>query len=122
MQCERIRKLISRWHRDELRAARKAVRREMPENVSTDSRHYPEVRGARFVEGRGRFTGMPRIRIRYLTYKLRALCWVLRRLRAGRLSWVDAREPANCSRNRVADGREAMPTRGLINGSFSLFA
>ena len=26
---------------------------------------------------------MPRIRIRYLTLKLRALCWVLRRLRAG---------------------------------------
>jgi hypothetical protein len=23
-------------------------------------------------------------RLRYLTYKLRALCWVLRRLRAGR--------------------------------------
>jgi hypothetical protein len=27
MQCERIRKLISRWHRDELGAERKAARR-----------------------------------------------------------------------------------------------
>jgi hypothetical protein len=26
MQCERIRKLISRWHRDELGAERKAAR------------------------------------------------------------------------------------------------
>jgi hypothetical protein len=48
-----------------------------------DSRHYPQVRGARFAEGCGRFTGMPRmtLRIRYLTLKFRALCWVLRRLR-----------------------------------------
>jgi len=52
----------------------------------TDSRHYPQERGARFAEGGGRFTGMPRmtLRLRYLTLKLRALCWVLRRLRAGR--------------------------------------
>jgi hypothetical protein len=41
-----IRTLTSRWHRDELGAERKAARREMPENVSTDSRHYPQVRGA----------------------------------------------------------------------------
>jgi hypothetical protein len=27
MQCEQIRKLISRWHRDELGAERKAARR-----------------------------------------------------------------------------------------------
>jgi hypothetical protein len=41
---------------------------------------------------------MPRVRLRYLTYKLRALCWVLRQLRAraGRLSRLDARKPANC--------------------------
>jgi hypothetical protein len=62
----------------------------MLESASTDSRHYPQVRGARFAEGGGRFTGMPRmtqlacIRIRYLTLKLRALCWVLRRLRKHR--------------------------------------
>jgi hypothetical protein len=33
-----------------------------------------------FAEGGGRFTGMPRmtLRLRYLTLKLRALCWVLR--------------------------------------------
>jgi hypothetical protein len=29
---------------------------------------------------------MLRVRLRYLTLKLRALCWVLRRLRVGRLS------------------------------------
>jgi len=28
------------------------------------------------------------IRLRYLTWKLRALCWVLRRLRAGQLGWL----------------------------------
>ena len=32
---------------------------------------------------------MRRIRLRYLTLKLRALCWVLRRLPAGRLSWPE---------------------------------
>jgi hypothetical protein len=36
------------------------------------------------------------LRIRYLTLKFRALCWVLRRLRAGRIPWLDARKPANC--------------------------
>jgi hypothetical protein len=36
------------------------------------------------VKGGGRFTGMLRmtLRIRYLTWKPRALCWLLRRLRA----------------------------------------
>jgi hypothetical protein len=29
------------------------------------------------------------LRFSYPTYKLRALCWVLRRLRAGRLSWPE---------------------------------
>jgi len=50
----------------------------MPESASTDSRQYPQVRGARFAEGGGRFTGMPRMtmRLRYLTLKVRALCWV----------------------------------------------
>jgi len=58
----------------------------MLESVSIDSRHYPQLGGARFGERGGRFTGMPRmtLRLRYLTLKLRALCWVLRRLRAGR--------------------------------------
>jgi hypothetical protein len=47
-------------------------------SASTDSRHYPQVRGARFAGGGGRFAGMPRItlRIRYLTLKLRALSWL----------------------------------------------
>src|ERR1700730_3494768 len=49
---------------------------EMLESVSTDSRHYPQVRGARFAEGGERFTAMPRmtLRLRYRTWKLRALC------------------------------------------------
>ena len=34
---------------------------------------------------------MQRIRLSYPTYKLRAMCWVLRRLRAGRLSWPEGR-------------------------------
>jgi hypothetical protein len=56
--------------------------------------------------------------------KLRALCWVLWRLRAGRIPWLDVRKPANCLIQEIAmaDGKEAMPKRGLINGSFSLFA
>ena len=54
----------------------------MLESVSTDSRHYPQERGARFAEGGGRFTGMPRMTppafaIALPTGKLRALCWVL---------------------------------------------
>jgi hypothetical protein len=47
-----IRKLTSRWHRDELGAERKAARRKCSKA--------------------------------YRTWKLRALCWVLRRLRAAR--------------------------------------
>ena len=70
MQCERIRKLISRWHRDELGAERKAARRKCSKALA--SRHYPNERGARFSEGGGRFTGMPRmtLRLRYRTWKL----------------------------------------------------
>jgi hypothetical protein len=98
----------------------------MLESVSTDSRHYPQEGGARFAEGGGRFTGMPRmtLRLRYITLKLRAMCWVLRWLRAARISWLDARKPANCLIQEIAmaDGREAVPKRGLINGSLSLFA
>jgi hypothetical protein len=83
-----IRKLISRWHRDELGAEREAARRECSKSLA--SRHYPQVRGARFAEGGGRFTGMHRktLRLRYRTLKLRALCWVLQRLRgAGACSY-----------------------------------
>jgi hypothetical protein len=88
MQCERIRKLISRWHRDEPGARAQGSAAEMLESVSTDSRHYPLERGARFAEGDGHFTGMPRmtLRLRYRTWKLRALCWVLRRLRRHQLT------------------------------------
>jgi len=35
-----------------------------------------------------------RIRLRYRTLKLRALCWVLRRLRAGQGGWRRARPAA----------------------------
>ena len=44
---------------------------EMLESVSTNSRHYPQERGARFAEGGGRFTRMPRmtLRLRYRTLK-----------------------------------------------------
>ena len=43
----------------------------MLESVSTDSRYYPQERGARFAEVGGRFTGMPRmtLRLRYRTLK-----------------------------------------------------
>ena len=64
-QCERTRKLISRWHRDEAQGS------------------AAEMLDARFAKGSGRFTGVRMtLRLRYLTLKLRALCWVLRRLRA----------------------------------------
>jgi hypothetical protein len=111
-----IRNLISRWHRDELGAERKAARRKCSESVSTDSRHYPQERGARFAEGGGRFTGMPRmtLRLRYRILKLRALCRALRRLRAGRIPWPDARKPANCvilQEIAMADRREDMPEK-----------
>ena len=44
---------------------------EMLESVSTDSRHYPQVRGARFAEVGGRMPRMT-LRLRYRTLKLRA--------------------------------------------------
>ena len=37
---------------------------EMPEAARTDSRQYPQVRGARFAEGGGRFTAMPSMTLR----------------------------------------------------------
>ncbi len=44
------------------------------------------------------------IRVRYLTLKLRALCWVLRRVRAGAfLRSTPGNQTASCSRNH--DGR-----------------
>jgi hypothetical protein len=86
MQCERIRKLISRWHRDELGAEREAARWKCSKALAPifDIICKNAVHAS---QGGGRFTAMPRItlRLRYLTLKLRALCWVLRRLRAGRL-------------------------------------
>jgi hypothetical protein len=103
MQCERIRKLISRWHRDELGAERMAARRKCFES-GNDSRHYPQERGARFAEGGGRFTGMPRmtLHLRYRTWKLRALCWVLRRVQGAPLlkkgwAWCFRPSPVSAS-------------------------
>jgi hypothetical protein len=77
----------------------------MLESVSTDSRHYPQVRGARFAEGGGRFTGMPRmtLRLSYLTWKLRALCWVLRRLRAGGVRVEYKKAPDLAARRELCD-------------------
>ena len=75
MQCERIRKLISRWHRDELGAERKAARRKCSKALAPilDIIRKNAVHAS--VKGGGRFTGMPRMtqlacfRIRYLTLK-----------------------------------------------------
>jgi hypothetical protein len=67
----------------------KAARRKCSKALAPILDIIRKVRGARFAERAGRFTGMPRmtqfacIRLRYLTLKLRALCWVLRRLQAG---------------------------------------
>jgi hypothetical protein len=33
------------------------------------------------------------LRLRYLTWKLRALCWLLRRLRAGQCGWSEIQKP-----------------------------
>jgi hypothetical protein len=64
-------------------------RRDLPRILArTSARKFGEM----LESGGGRFTGMPRItlRLRYLTLKLSALCWVLWRLRAGgRLSWPE---------------------------------
>jgi hypothetical protein len=38
-------------------------------------------------------TALARIRLSYLTWKLRALCWVLRRLRAGQCGWSEIQKP-----------------------------
>jgi hypothetical protein len=56
------------------------------------------------------------LRLRYLTCKLRALCWVLRWLRAGRLSRLDARKAAGRGKINVL-----LPSRypWLCNGMFS---
>jgi hypothetical protein len=91
MQCERIRKHISRWHRDELGAERKAARRKCSKALAPilDIIRKNAVHAS--LKGGGRFTGMPRmtLRLRYRVWKLRALCWVLRRLRAGqRGGWL----------------------------------
>jgi hypothetical protein len=63
MQCERSTNsyragIAMNWSRAQGSAA------EMLESVSTDSRHYPQERGAHFAEGGGRFTGMPRTTLR----------------------------------------------------------
>jgi hypothetical protein len=60
MQCERIRKLILRWHRDELGAERKAARRKCSKALA------PILDITRKnAEGGGRFTAMPRMTLRF---------------------------------------------------------
>ena len=80
MQCERIRKLRSRWHRDELGAERKAARRKCSKALAPIFDIIIRKNAVHAsLKGSGRFAGMPRmtLRLRYLTLKLRALCWVL---------------------------------------------
>jgi len=64
MQCERVRKLISRWHRDELGVERKAALRKCSKASAPILDIIRKVRGARFAESGGRFTGMPRMTLR----------------------------------------------------------
>ena len=52
-----FRKLISRWHRDELGAERKAARRKCSKALAPILDIIHKVRGARFAEGGGRFNG-----------------------------------------------------------------
>ena len=74
MQCERIRKLISCWHRDELGAGAQGSAAEMLESATILGIIRKNAVHAS-LKGDGRFTGMPRmtqlacIRIRYLTLK-----------------------------------------------------
>jgi hypothetical protein len=69
---------------------------------------------------------MPRttLRLRYLTLKPRALSWLCGG--SGRRAFLGStpgnRQTGHIQEIAIADGREAMPKRDLINGSFSLFA
>jgi hypothetical protein len=83
-----------------------------------NARHYPQERGARFVNAVDASREMPRmtqlacIRIRYLTWKLRALCSLLRRLRAGqRLEYKKSPRPGRGMRyaTRPGVGEETKP-------------
>ena len=75
-----IRKLISRWHRDELGAERKAARRKCSKALAPILDVIRKYAVHASAEG-GRFTGMPRMTIlRYRILKLRVPCWVLRRM------------------------------------------
>jgi hypothetical protein len=89
VQSERFRKLKSRWHRDELGAERKAARRKCSKELAPILdiiRKYAVHASLKAVDAL-RECPMT-LRLRYLTLKLRALCWVLRRLRAGRRGWL----------------------------------
>src|ERR1700738_490465 len=117
MQCERIRKLISRWHRDERGAERKAARRKCSKALAPildiirknavhasvkavdASRECPARHSALAISRDGSCGGA------------RGAHSLARRQEAGKLRHIQ--EIA------VADRREAMPKRGLINGSFS---
>jgi hypothetical protein len=55
-----IRKLISRWHRDELGAERKAARRKCSKALAPILDIIRKNAVHAFSEGGGRFTGMPR--------------------------------------------------------------
>ena len=84
MQCERIRKLISRWHRNKLGAERKAAWRKCSKALAPilDIIRKNAVHASlKAVDASRRMPRMT-LRLRYRTLTLRALSWVLRRLRA----------------------------------------
>jgi hypothetical protein len=57
----------------------------------------------------GRMTALARIHLRYPTYKLRALCWILRRMRGG--VTVD---PRRC----VMYDRSEIVTEGWVSSAY----
>ena len=125
MQCGQIRKLISRWHRDELGAERKAARRKCSKaapildiirknavhaslkavDASLNAPHDTPPSLSHLEASRAMLG---------LAAAARGAHSLARRQETGKLRHIQ--EIA------MADGREAMPKRGLINGSFSLFA
>ena len=117
-----IRKLISRWHRDQLGAERKAARRKCSKALAPilDIIRKDAVHASRWtLHGNAPHDAAPS-----LSDMVRAVLG-LGRLRAGAHSLARRQETGKLRHIQeiaMADGREAMPKRGLINGSFSLFA
>jgi hypothetical protein len=83
MQCLRIRKLISDGNRDELEAQRKAERRKCSKALAP----ILDIIRKNAVHASLKAVDAPPSL--YRIWKIRALCWVLRRLRAGQRGWRD---------------------------------